>query len=197
MLGEAFLITIYHSKSETTGKTYANIWNKDDIGIQPPFTVDAITKQKKTYAIPEATQPLRLFLWNNPTKATWDSLFIDGTREVEDKETKKKKTVSKNWMQEDIMAATNFKGSPLDTFLNGVAETDLPLSETEVKTSDAPKKDAPAASQSKGDTVASASSSTTTSPSEEEITDLPSDEPAPKTTAPALDAMAALGLLPN
>lgn len=205
MLNEAFLITVFHNKSKDGKKVYANIWDENgEIGIAPPFTVDAITKQKKTYAIPEATQPIRLFLWNNPTKPTWDSLFIDGTREVEDKETQQKTTVSKNWLQEDIMSATNFKGSPLDTMLNGVSESELPLSEAEVTKASAGSVVASDKAGSANTETANAgnanlATSTTTSPSEEDITDLPTDEAAPKTTktADAVDAMAALGLLPS
>jgi hypothetical protein len=33
----------------------------------------------------------------------WNSIYIEGTRDVEDKATKEVKKVSKNWIQEQIM----------------------------------------------------------------------------------------------
>lgn len=53
---------------------------------------------------------VRVFLWNNPTKETWDSLYIDGQKED---------GTSKNFIQEDIMKAVDFEGSPLQQMLSG------------------------------------------------------------------------------
>ena len=121
MLGEAFLITVYHNKAETGDKVYVNLDKDGEFGISAPYKIDAITQEKQAYDIMAATKPLRLFLWGNPTKATWDSLFIDGTREVK-KEDGTTEEVSKNWLQETVLSATNFPGSPLDLLLNGVTE---------------------------------------------------------------------------
>lgn len=46
---------------------------------------------------------LRLFLWNNPTKETWESLYIE----------------KKNFIQEEILAAVDFEGSALQQLLMG------------------------------------------------------------------------------
>lgn len=48
-------------------------------------------------------QFLRLFLWNNPTKETWESLHIE----------------KNNFIQEDILAAVDFEGSALQQLLMG------------------------------------------------------------------------------
>lgn len=48
-------------------------------------------------------QFLRLFLWNNPTKETWESLYIE----------------KNNFIQEDILAAVDFEGSALQQLLMG------------------------------------------------------------------------------
>lgn len=48
-------------------------------------------------------QMLRLFLWNNPTKETWESLHIE----------------KNNFIQEDILAAVDFEGSALQQLLMG------------------------------------------------------------------------------
>ena len=52
---------------------------------------------------------IKLFLWNNPTKETWDSLYIEGTKDD---------GKSKNWIQEDMYKAVDFPGSALDIMLN-------------------------------------------------------------------------------
>lgn len=65
---------------------------------------------------------LKLFLWDNPQPKFWESLFIEGTytRKVGDKE----EEVSKNFIQEKILGAKNFEGSPLQGMLQGL--DDLP-----------------------------------------------------------------------
>lgn len=53
---------------------------------------------------------LKLFLWNAPTKESWDSLFIEGTDD---------KGKSKNYIQEDILKAVDYPGSPLQQLIEG------------------------------------------------------------------------------
>jgi hypothetical protein len=127
MLNEVFKVHVVHYKKTVDGKeqVYANL--RDDTGwkISAPFHEDPISGERTDLRpmTREATQPLRIFLWNNPTKATWDSLFIDGTRTIKDKEGNESE-VSKNWLQGMIMEALNFPGSPLDIMLGGL--DDLP-----------------------------------------------------------------------
>lgn len=67
----------------------------------------------------------RIFLFNHPTKEDWDDLFIEGEREVTDKVTGEKTNVSKNFIQEKIMAALNFKGSAVEAMLqDGLTQED-------------------------------------------------------------------------
>jgi hypothetical protein len=117
MLGEAFVVTIVHNKSEDGKRTYVNIEN-DIEGwlIQPPRMEDPLSGEVKTIPVIPAISPLKIFLWQNPTKETWDSLFIDGTREVTENNVKKQ--VSKNWLQELILSATDYSGSALEAMLN-------------------------------------------------------------------------------
>ena len=90
--------------------------------FQAPVKEDAETGETTRIKVPELLGGLgsrKIFLWDQPTKECWDSLFIDGERdEIKDgKETGKK--ISKNWIQETILKATNFKGSALDILLQG------------------------------------------------------------------------------
>lgn len=116
MLNEPFVVTVVHNKNKEGDKVYANL--RDAAGewkINPPFVTDPISGKIRKYPVPEALSHLKVFIWNNPTEDTWNSLFIDGTRTVtkDGKETE----VSKNWIQEKIQKATDFKGSKLQDII--------------------------------------------------------------------------------
>lgn len=122
MLGEAFLLRIVHNKSKDGSKTYANIRTKEDgylVGA-PMYNANKDPlgdEDMKPLPVPEPTVPLKLLLWNDPTKEQWDSIFIDGTRTVK-AEDGTESEVSRNWMQEDIIEnATDFEGSALHALL--------------------------------------------------------------------------------
>jgi hypothetical protein len=125
MLGEGFIGTIVHNEgTDKAGnkKMYANMKDKDGnwlIGA-PMVLEDPNDPECSTFkpvAVPAATQSEQLLLWDSPTKEQWDSIFIDGTREVKD-EQGKTTTVSKNWIQEDIVnKARDFEGSALNALL--------------------------------------------------------------------------------
>ncbi len=120
MLGEAFILTIVHTPDKKDAdKIWVNVGTKDAVGIRGPFEVNLKTRKSSTVEVPEATLPLKIFLFNNPTQASWDSLFIDGEYE-KDGETK-----SKNFIQNKILASTSFAGSALEALLNGTENLDL------------------------------------------------------------------------
>lgn len=113
MLGETFLVKIKHapkSKAEPT----VMVSRIDLDGFLPPL--DPVTRQP--YAIPEAADELyRMFLWARPTKEAWDSLFLEGAYDD---------GKSKNRIQEQILAALDFEGSPLQQMLLGAGVSALP-----------------------------------------------------------------------
>lgn len=187
MLGQPFLVTITHNKDEKDEKkVYANLNDAEGnylIGAPRMQTKDAdpLAGTPAEFAdisskVPEALTPLRIFLWDNPTKETWDSLFIDGTRTVKDDKGVEKE-VSKNWLQERIKSATNYGGSALEQLLAGVA--DLPGTEAE------------AAAQGKPAPDAQSGAAGTASPSDAALQELAASKPAETT---ATDDLAALGL---
>jgi hypothetical protein len=169
MLGEAFIVDVVHNEVETDGKKmlYANLRDKDGWKISAPRVEDALagTSTDISARVPQPLNPLKLFLWKKPTKETWDSLFIDGTREVKDAKGNVTQE-SKNWLQELILEAQDYKGSALHELLAGVP--DLPTSEPEKP---AERRSLPA-----------------------EITDTLKTE-TPSAASPADDALAALGLV--
>ena len=122
MLGEGFLVKVTHNKSKDGTKTYANL--KSDVwDIGEPATTNPVTNETSILAVPEATQPLQLLLWNLPTTEQWETIFIDGeyTREVDGKQV----TKSKNFIQELAMSASNFQGSPLEALVMGGTVAEL------------------------------------------------------------------------
>lgn len=115
MLNEPFVITVVHNTG-ADGRTYANIRLADGSWLlQEAAQSDPIAGTKTAIRVPAAISPIRIFLWNKPTKETWDSLYIDGTRTV--KEGDVEKEVSKNWIQEKILSAKNYDGSELQAML--------------------------------------------------------------------------------
>lgn len=134
MLGEAFKLKVVHNVSGE--KTYANL--KDDNGwlVYPP-TIDITdengipTGKVKQIKVPETVGEERLFIWSMPNRQMWDSLFIDGSKEV--KKDGKVTVKSNNWIQDMIKSAVNFEGSPLFDMLSGLDtdELEAAMEETE------------------------------------------------------------------
>lgn len=111
LLGETYLVKI---KQVPKSKTDPKIVSRIDLdGFLPPL--DPVTRQP--YPIAEVPDDMyRMFLWSRPTKEAWDSLYIEG--EYEGK--------SKNRIQEQILAALDFQGSPLQQLLMASGVTTLP-----------------------------------------------------------------------
>lgn len=121
LLGKPFLCEIVHAwaKGDDPKKdkpSYANLQKDGVYTIAPPRKVDPLAGTVEELAVPELLNPVKLFLWDMPTKDTWESLFIDGTYERDGKE------FSKNWIQEKILGAKDFPGSALETMLQDIGE---------------------------------------------------------------------------
>ena len=130
MLGEGFLINIVHNPGKNQqgeDVVWANMKDESyNYLIGAPAQTDAITGATTIFEVPEPINPLRLLLWDTPTKEQWASVFIDGERTV--KVNGKDVVESKNWLQRDIvMEAVNFEGSPLHAMLEGLKETATPM----------------------------------------------------------------------
>lgn len=107
LLGEPYLL--YFKEVDSTKKpgTKVVVWDKDN--ILP--AIEAVSGQP--YQVPEGREEnYKAFLWDFPTKETWDSLKIEGTYDD---------GKSRNWIQEKIISAVNFEGSKLHALLGGGA----------------------------------------------------------------------------
>jgi hypothetical protein len=108
MLGEGFLLKIDLIDVAAKPNKPAHQRNQLDLkGTLPPF--DLISRAP--YPIPVAPDDAyQLFLWNRPTIEGWDALKIEGTND---------QGKSKNFLQDKILSAVDFIGSPLETLLRG------------------------------------------------------------------------------
>jgi hypothetical protein len=129
LIGKAFVGTIVHNTSGEGDKarTYANLRNADGYTVRPAFREDEEGESIPVKVDPAKTA-VKLFMWDAPKglKDMWDSLFIDGTYEVKGKDGEEPKSFSKNFFQDTIRKALNFKGSPIAALVEaGGEEPDL------------------------------------------------------------------------
>lgn len=98
-------------------------WNSIAAPVVPVLDEDGEdTGESKPLKVRAIVGGLQMFLWDNPKPMFWDSLFIAGTytKKVDGKDVE----VSKNYLQEIILGAKNYEGSPLQGMLEGL--DDLP-----------------------------------------------------------------------
>lgn len=76
--------------------------------------------------MPDAISDLRLFLFNHPSPECWNSLYIEGEREVKDDKGNVIGKESKNFIQESIRSAVNFHGSPVEAMLAAISTPQVP-----------------------------------------------------------------------
>lgn len=113
LLGEKWLVKVVHTEKDNKKRSELDLKS-----FIPPL--DPVSRAP--YPIADASEELyKLFLWNRPTKAAWDSLFIEGQWAAKDG----KPAESKNKLQETILGAVDFQGSALQALLGG-AVTALP-----------------------------------------------------------------------
>lgn len=98
-------------------------WNSIAAPVVPVLDEDGEdTGESKPLKVRSVVGGLQMFLWDNPKPMFWESLFIAGTytKKVDGKDVE----VSKNYLQEIVLGAKNYEGSPLQGMLEGL--DDLP-----------------------------------------------------------------------
>lgn len=106
LLGVGVMVTL-----EQNGK-YINL-SKTNLPTKAA-TLDPATGNSIPLTVPQPKADTFYFDWDNPTMEAWQKLFIPGTKDD---------GTPKNWLQERLLDAENFKGSPLDMMLNGLADS--------------------------------------------------------------------------
>lgn len=127
LLDGAWRANVSHFKfkgNDGTDRVVAQIKKDGAYTIQPVSFEDPETGEVRTVAVPPAITSPRVFLWDYPDLDQWDSLYIDGTRDD---------GTSKNYIQEKIKSAENFKGSPIYDLLieSGRAAETIPAGKVE------------------------------------------------------------------
>lgn len=125
LVNKTWLVTVEHNKSQDGKKTYANIYNKSKGWLFAPAVRDEVdedgapTGETIPLNIRPAIAEPKLLFWDNPKPAMWQSIYIDGTYTKKDKEGNEQE-VSKNWIQERCMSASNFEGSAVQAMIAGI-----------------------------------------------------------------------------
>lgn len=99
-LGQPFKIEVTKEESKQTKGKFYNKLNVDTVSALPKFDPET-GEPIQLPALDE--KDVKLFLWNNPTQETWDALHIE----------------SSNFIQESILKAVDYNGSPLQALLEG------------------------------------------------------------------------------
>lgn len=179
LLGEGFKCEVVHDKwTGTDGKERTDVVlrNKDGYTIAPPRKEDEDSETGWIeVAVPPALSEVKCFLWQQADMQQWASIYIEGQypERKNDKGEVTAKAKSKNVLQDRIMTAKNFIGSPMHELLltNGVA-IDLPaVGEGDDEDNEAGNVPAPAAGQAQqaAAILSGAASSSTTSPSDDAL----------------------------
>lgn len=110
-VGQPFIFQVSVSTNKTTQRQSNKIeWDKTTAAVNP--------LDNTPYQVPELTDDYyRVLLWDFPVKEEWDALHIEGNRDD---------GKSKNFIQEKILSALNFQGSPLQLLLAGAGINTLP-----------------------------------------------------------------------
>lgn len=121
MIGLPFLGEISHSEPDPKGTVYANVEVNQ---IKAPYTIDVLSGAKTEVPVPELSGTPKVFMWEAAVSdeqylAMWESIFIEGTRQDQNG-----KEISKNYIQETVMANTEWEGSRLQ----GLVATDEQIS---------------------------------------------------------------------
>lgn len=110
MIDKPMLGEVYHTEWE--GKKYANLDIDGAWSFKEAAQEDAITRVKTPVPVPELHGTPKIFLWepdgltDEQITSMWESIYIEGTR-TNDKGIE----VSKNWIQETVMANIEWAGS--------------------------------------------------------------------------------------
>lgn len=119
LLGKDYVATVYHRPDKDDDKKFYAQFNDPAIeqspySIRAPFVEDEDGEPRRR-KVPEAINPLRLFLWEHPDADQWASIYIDG--EYDDGK-------SKNKWQDAIRSSLEFEGSPIESMLMGLDDGD-------------------------------------------------------------------------
>lgn len=111
LLGEAFIVEVFHRKSKDGKQTFANLKGLNGYNVREPSIMNnIITGETEPIPVEPPLTELRAFIWDVADKEMWDSIYIDG--EFEARTDKDGNVItpakSKNVLQNAIKAAANW-----------------------------------------------------------------------------------------
>lgn len=138
LLGEAFVVEVFHKKSADGKKLYANLKGTSETtppgngyNIKGTTVQDPLTGKNIALEVAPAITELKAFIWDIADKEMWDSIFIAG--EWEERKEGDKVTAparSKNLIQQKIKSAKNWTACPCYAVVTtGGVEADIPDAE--------------------------------------------------------------------
>lgn len=132
LLGEPFVVEVFHRKSKDGKKVYANLKGPNGYNVKGTTVQDPISGKPVLIEVAPAITELRAFIWAIADKAMWDSIHIPG--EYEERKDAEGKVISparsKNVWQDRIKKAKNWDTHPLAAIVAaGGAEPDQPTPE--------------------------------------------------------------------
>ena len=114
LLGEPFIVEVFHKKSKDGKKVYANLKGPNGYNVCGTTIRDPRTGEAVTLDVAPAVTELKVFIWDGADMGMWDSIYIPGEY-AEHKEGDKvvSPARSKNVLQERIKSAKNWPKHPL------------------------------------------------------------------------------------
>lgn len=114
LLGDPFMVEVFHKKSGDGKKVYANLKGPNGYNIKGTTVQDPISGKSVVVEVAPAITELKAFVWDIADKDMWESIFIEGEY-AERREGEKVIAPArpKNVIQERIMAAKNWPEHPL------------------------------------------------------------------------------------
>ena len=154
MMGKPLLGEVFHNEGKEDDKgnkpKYANLDQAGAYSFKSPLQEDPITGDMVTVPVPEVYNEMQGFMWENESFddatyiAMWDSLYIDGTKEIDDPKNKGEKiTVSKNWIQELIISNLDWEGSTCQALTQQHVDLDDIGGDVSIDLSDSAESDTP------------------------------------------------------
>ena len=115
LLGEAYIVEVFHRKSKDGKKVYANLKGPGGYNVRGTTVPDPASGKPIVIEVQPAMTELKAFIWDIADKEMWDSIYIPG--EWEERKDEQGKVISasrsKNVLQQKIMEAKNWKTHPL------------------------------------------------------------------------------------
>ena len=154
MMGKPLLGEIFHNEGKEDDKgnkpKYANLDQSGAYSFRSPTKEDELSGEMITVPVPEVHNEMQGFMWENESFddatyiAMWDSLYIDGTKEIDDPKNKGEKIeVSKNWLQELIMSNLDWEGSTCQALTQQHVDLDDIGGDVSIDLSDSAESDTP------------------------------------------------------